>query len=455
MSTSPPAIRPWEFLAAFFIAAFGSAFRLVYHLKVVEGELSRTLFPDERNYYLAGAKLLEESGIGFFLTERSVWNGPLSIVWPWLFGGDVAAVKLANLLLLLLSTLFCWRLAREFSGALGGMLAVLLCSLHPLFAVFGVSVLTEAPFTFCVLASVLLFVRGGSSGAVRSSILAGLLMGAACLFRPAPQYLPFLLILFLPFVSKQLRRALLIFSASLLVVIVPWIVKNQLLFGVPSIASGSGAVLYLGNDLRTGGDEPVYSGRDFDTYQITKPHTHLDPEGDRRLKEEVVRCLSERPWDLLLLNLEKLPRFFLSHSQAYFFPSRDLLSVLRNEPLREKIVKPLSVLTTVWGSVFGVLGLITLCFSRSAALFPTLLVLYFWLLHTAAFPIPRMRLPIDPVLFAGAAYLTASVGQHRLRRIAASIFSLAALVFLLFGEAPERGQPELSLGYCETAGNSK
>jgi hypothetical protein len=63
-------------------------------------------YPDESNYYLPAAQMLRDLGLGFFLSPRSLWNGPLNPLWIALFQGHVPLVKFVNVLLFSIASAF-------------------------------------------------------------------------------------------------------------------------------------------------------------------------------------------------------------------------------------------------------------------------------------------------------------------------------------------------------------
>ena len=153
-------------------------------------------------------------------------------------------------------------------------------------------------------------------------------------------------------------------------------------FGKAGLANGLGAVLYLGGDLRRNGDEPVYSGVDFDTFRITTPYTHLDTEGDARLVAVAKDRMLQHPLATGALFIRKGARYLLGSFHGYFWPYNGLVGKLEHDPSwRSKCS------TLVWLSlqVFVACGAFFSLFRRDLSV-PVRGVcrLHNWILHGAA-----------------------------------------------------------------------
>ncbi|MBN8550907.1 MAG: glycosyltransferase family 39 protein, partial [Deltaproteobacteria bacterium] len=242
----------------------------VYHFG--EGQWSIASFSDEKNYYLPAARAILEQGSAFFLTPRSLWNGPVNPLWIALWQADIASVKIANIVLISLCSLCVWDIARVLFGYAAAYTALALFILYPPFLEFAPTVLTEPPFIFLLALSFWFYVCCPWR-MTQAAICAGVALGLAILTRPTAQLFPLFLLCILGVVwlvswctGKSLQfgqRKLVTFAVAAALTITPYIAKNYFCFGKLGIANGLGAVLFLGNDLRTSGDEPLYSQMSF------------------------------------------------------------------------------------------------------------------------------------------------------------------------------------------------
>ena len=437
-----------ELLAVATMTIVGLNARLAYLHSSTGGHWERLTFPDEVSYYLAGARLIHEQGLAFFSTDRSLWNGPLVPLWVLLFSMRVAAVKVVNVLLVTGAGLLVWDAARARAGRMAGLLALALCTAHRPFSVFGPTILSEPPFVFLVTLSFWIALRHpGRRGWL---VAAGVAMGLAALTRPTVQLWPLAALAIsvalgtlLPVLAAH-RRATAALLAGFCVVVVPVVARNALVLGRPAIANGFGAVLYLGNDLRRDGDEPVYSGFEFDTGEWTTPFAHLDSEGDRRLLRRALQTMAAHPADVALLTARKSARYLFGEPTSYLYPYRDIVSAARAST-SEAGWGLFEMVTTLAAAMLGLAG-IARRWRELPAFLAGSFVLYMTALHALTFPIPRLALPIFPILaiYAGGALADlASARRPGFRSthgevLAAAMIpvALAAMCFWNLGKPP-------------------
>jgi hypothetical protein len=213
---------------------------------------------------------------------------------------------------------------------------------------------------------------------------------------------------------------------------------NFVQFGKVGIANGVGAVLYVGGDLRRDGDEPVYSGVDFDTYRHTAPNTHLDTEGDLRLATIAKERMLHHPLATARLFVRKTFRYALGSQKGYFWPFDGLVDKLRHEAsLKGKLF------TLLWPGLHVLVVCGALISLRRRDISPVLrsyvglLTLYFVALHAVTFPIPRMVFPLYPYLLVLAVLGICTRGGGNKTRLA--VFIVTPLVFG-FVSAPRHQQ---------------
>lgn len=398
--------------------------------------LSRTVYPDEANYYLPAAQAVLEQGWRFFLTERSLWNGPVNPLWIALFGGSVLWVKVANAVLLSLAALCIWDIGRRSASLRAGFIAYLLFSVHQPMLHFGGTLLTE-PLCVALLVFSWWCLHLAASAGIAWACFGGIFLALAILTRPTLQLFPLILLGALPFLSLRrwapdFRRVVLPYALVSLLLVVPWGVKNYVLFGKAGLANGFGAVLYLGNDPRTNGDEPIYSELDFDTYRITQPFTHLDSEGDRRLMEAALERIREHPEHTLRHALVAPFKFLFGHPQHYFFPAQDVLSFRKLSSAGHTALVSVDVIVTALIVGSALIALFCRAISAGLRLWAGLLLLYMVPLHSIAFAIPRLALPVFPGLAVLAGCFWGQSRSSVLRGFT-FVLCLAVSAFVLIG----------------------
>jgi hypothetical protein len=297
------------------------------------------------------------------------------------------------------------------------------------------TLLTEPLYVSLLMFSFGLLLLGDFSP--RAFVLSGLLLGFATLVRPTSQFFPPMLV----FIGIVLRgspwsRRVIVHGAVALAVCLPTVGWNWWQFGKVGIANGVGAVAYLGSDLRRDGDEPMYSGVDFDTYRITSPYTHLDTDGDARLIQVFKERISKHPTQTALLFVRKAGRYLFGSYYGYFWPFNGLTGKIAHEssllskigvmiwPAVQVVVVVAALVSLFWGSCSSILRM-----------YVGAIAFYFTALHVIAFPIPRMFMPLYPyVLVLGVVGL----GTREVGRKARALFGFSAPLIFAFVSAPRQ-----------------
>lgn len=409
-------------LSSLDVAALVAIFFLQVALRlwwvVSNGHLERAIYPDEISYYLSAAAEIAAHGSRYFLTPRSLWNGPVNPLWIFLWGSSIPLIKILNIGLVSLGGILLWDILRRLVGRQPAYLALAAYSAFPPLFVFSGTLLTEPLFVTLLVLSFWLLVVSGFS--VRGGLASGAIFGLAILTRPTAQLFPFVALVIAIHTGRSRSRGknvsagLYCFALAAVLFVFPYAAKNYIVFDELKIANGMGAVLFLGNDLRMNGDEPIYSDMDFDTYEITAPHTHLDSEGDRRLRNAAFDKIRAHPGTIVTLTAQKVFRFLFGYPQHYFYPYYDVVSYAQAASKRSALWKLFEIFLTGIIVVAGVAGFFFSPLPSAVRLLLGAFAAYFVVLHAAAFPIPRLALPVFPVLLVSAAGLVAKAGRKAL-----------------------------------------
>jgi hypothetical protein len=268
---------------------------------------------DAIHVYLPFAKRLLHEGPAFLLTEDSVQAPPFAYAWPALLGGDLAAVKLANVALSCGLLLLVYRTATLWHSRLAGFAAAFAFALSPLMKPYLPTALTEPPFLFLIGA----WIWGLSEWRVRDRpvhvYVAGVALGLALLTRASFFYG---LLLLLPFLWRS-RPA---FAAHAIALAFPlaFIAKNLLVFGFPFYVTGAGNALYLGTSPLFRGYDPAYLGLVYDVGAVTGLPTHLTIAADAKLAAAARLLLSSASLpDLAAMYAQKLAAFvFVTNAET-------------------------------------------------------------------------------------------------------------------------------------------
>lgn len=234
------------------------------------------------------------------------YPGFLGILF-YLFGQDKLVGQIANLVMAAVSFLLQLELTRRiFRSEAAARLSVLLLTLYPNHAAYTSFILTEIYFTFLLLLGVYLYIT-------RSHWLwvwiCGIVFGLAALTKPQVVFLPGLLVLFHVF-SKERRDKLrhhfikgFAIYLAMAMVLVPWAVRNTMVFGeFVLISTNGGATLLTGNNPTASGgyeeNDPLVAQRNFSVQDQVESDRHA-----RKLATDWIRANPMRFVELIPLKI--------------------------------------------------------------------------------------------------------------------------------------------------------
>jgi len=210
---------------------------------------------DTDDYTDIAVNILQGKGYGYE-------GGPTAFVVPLypffltgifgLFGENLLAVQLVQMLLSALTVVLVYLIARRLFDPSAGVIAALIAAVHPWLIFWSGYVLTETLFVFLLTAAILAYVYLVKKPSLWKALGSGILLGLSALCRPVGLQVALALIfVWLLLAPKSSRRwpVLGILLVSMSLILSPWIIRNYLVFHkfVP-VSSASGAVLYLGNN---------------------------------------------------------------------------------------------------------------------------------------------------------------------------------------------------------------
>lgn len=274
----------------------------------VQRYFDRTVTPDAADFYLPMAKSFIEQGLSFLLQPESIQVPPVSYIWPALFGGEFSTVRYANSVAGIFMVALTYGIGRRLHSHAAGIVAALLFSISPLLISRIPTALAEPPF---FLFTLIWFwslgeVISGKKWAIPISALA---LTLSVLTRTVWLYPAILFLFFIAtwmWLKPNEKKPLVYLSIALasgLVVPILVIIKNGMLFGVPSISLGSGGALFYGTNLMTNGFEPPMLGLQYESGQ----NALFSIVGNREHAAVAVQFLKERSllelWDWYLTKI--------------------------------------------------------------------------------------------------------------------------------------------------------
>lgn len=211
------------------------------------------------------------------------------------------ALSLAQIVLSLITCWIVYLIGKRFSPRVA-IASALLFALAPLTSQISVQVLSETLFTFLVVVGIYFWTdRPGISG---------IAFGLGILTRPL--LLPFSIVL-LALGIKQ-RRLILVGAISLLMVL-PWTVRNAIVFKefIPVSTAGMGLNLYVGTiDLKYGTGDTLWS-------QIVNSEYRTDyysRDKERALRRKAIDFIVAQPLEWLRIRIRQYPRLFMDGQET-------------------------------------------------------------------------------------------------------------------------------------------
>jgi 4-amino-4-deoxy-L-arabinose transferase-like glycosyltransferase len=386
--------------------------------------LEPATFPvaDETMWVSWGSETLPSPEVGFSpLRLRFVFHPPLYLYFvgvPFVLFGTLEAVKYAQCLVGVLLVPALGFAGRRLFGERASLVAAGIGAFYPELVWFASHFWAETIFTVLLWWAMERLLAAEGEGSTKAALVSGLLWGLAILTRETVLY-------FLPFAALWLawrraggaRRAAMLLAASALVVL-PWTVRNWIVFDAFVPVSTSGALnLWQGNTRLS--RQQVYE-------EYWAVHGRI-PKYEHARRRAIEAILERQPLWILEKLRDEMPAFWAAHGQPIVHLERGAYGpVARPLALVAVAVVLLPYLAVL---VLFVAGIAALPRGRGPVLLLAFLAFYV-LLHVAAHGYPRYRLPAMPALFLVAGHGWAA---WRLRAIDRRHRAAAGAVALVLG----------------------
>jgi 4-amino-4-deoxy-L-arabinose transferase-like glycosyltransferase len=351
---------------------------------------------DETMWLTWGTEVLPSPEVAFSpLRLRFVFHPPLYLYLlgvPFAATGSLAAVQYLQCLVGVLLVPALGLLGRSTFSEPAGLVAAALAAFYPELVWFAAHFWAETLFTVLLWWALERLVASDARGSATVAAGAGLLFGLATLTRETVLY-------FLPFAGLWLawrrpgglRRAALVVLASLLVVL-PWTVRNWLVFDAFVPVSTAGALnLWQGNS-------PLTRQQVYEEYWAVRGRI---PKYEYARARALEAIRERQPLWILEKLRSELPEFWAVHAQPIVHLERGAYGIVRRPLAIAAVAVVLAPYLAVL--VLFVVGLARLPSGRAPLLLLAFLLFYV-LLHVAAHGYPRYRLPVMPALFLVAAH---------------------------------------------------
>jgi 4-amino-4-deoxy-L-arabinose transferase-like glycosyltransferase len=367
---------------------------------------------DFSSYYRYAVSLINGQGYSvdgrstaYFPPGYSAWLSGIFLI----FGPSVFAAKCANVLLQGASLLLTYLIARRlFASEAVDRLALLIYALHPNSIAYAGLLASENLFIALMLLGFFILLRSEKYG---SGIAAGLVFGCAALTRVQGLLLPLLyFVLILPAAVRQravagwARRCLLA-HVALVLVMLPWVTRNYLIFHRPLITTTTGVNLFIGNNPDANG-EYVWTAH----MSAMLPPSTDEASADRACAGLACRFIREHPERVIFLLPRKLHVLYLTDWDGIQWTQ---LSLGATTPAQTAVLWNSGIIaqryyrTILWLFVIAVPLLIV---RRRYRPFPWLgiaIIGYFTMIHLATFSVGRYHLPMLPWMMIYIAAISA------------------------------------------------
>ncbi len=369
---------------------------LAARLSWVALEPSTIPVADETMWLTWGSQNLPSPDVAFSpLRLRFVFHPPLYLYFVgglYALFGTLAAVQAAQCLAGALLVPALGLAGRRAFGEGAGLVAAGMAAFYPELVWFASHFWVETVFTVLLWWAMERLLAADAGGGAPVAAASGLLFGLAVLARETVLY-------FLPLAALWLawrrpggaRRAAFLLAASLLVVL-PWTLRNWLVFDAFVPVSTSGALnLWQGNTRMS--RQEVY-----EEYWAVHGRVAQYEHARQRAVEAI---LERQPLWILEKLRDEMPAFWAAHGQPIVHLERGAYGVVsRSRALAAVAAVLLPYLAVL---VLFVGGVALLPPGRAPALVLGFLAFYV-LLHVAAHGYPRYRLPAMPAVFLVAAH---------------------------------------------------
>ncbi len=209
------------------------------------------MISDDRDYHAIALSLLNGGGFSLDgnLTAYRLPGYPLFLTAIYTAAGvSPLPVRLCQALLDVLSCFMVFLLGRRLLGERPARIAAALYAVFPLCILYVTTLMSETVFTALLLLFLLLLPdRPEQRGRL---VWAGIAAGCAVLFRTTALILP-LAVAVIPGLSGRSLpsrvRPLVLIAGTMALVILPWLARNEAVFGRFSLTSNAGVNFWMGN----------------------------------------------------------------------------------------------------------------------------------------------------------------------------------------------------------------
>lgn len=233
---------------------------------------------------------------------------PLLLAGCHLLGlGSVPAIRMIQVVLSIVCVWLTFLIAEHFVNRKTALWAAFFAAIYPYFIFLPATLMSETWFSLLLLAGTFFYLKGEFQTHYLNTVLAGILMGLAVLTRPSALVLVFAVLLWTGLrhgsnLNSILTRTAL-FALTVAMIIVPWMIRNQVQMGAFQLSSNAGRNLWLGNNSQS----TINTGSNIDMSEDFHELVESLPEfeADKIYKQRALTFMRSNPQHVLWLSLQK------------------------------------------------------------------------------------------------------------------------------------------------------
>lgn len=362
--------------------------RLLY-LIVVVGPNSFPGNIDSIEHHIIAQNIIQGKGYSMYgnpTAYRAPFLTYLMAALYFIFGEHFVIVRLSIIVMSIILIWAIYHLSKLIFNSKVGLWAAFLAAIYPHLIFYNARIFTETPFTLFSLLAMVFFVKFFKTKKVYLLLPVGFFIALAILTRPVGFMLLLFLLLYLSLRPLSLVnfRNILILTVVVAVFLMPWIVRNYLVFQrfIP-VTSQGGVVLWVSNNHYIA-HHPYYHGLYCLYQQLPGAINLVTPDEISRSQYAYKYC-----WNFLKEYPEDIPR--LIWSKTFKFWDKKFFTASSRYWIYENFYFIILILSVV-GSY------LTIRLRNYKAIYLWMIILANFIPALIFWAGARVRLPLEPVL---------------------------------------------------------
>lgn len=370
-----------------------------------------TAFPplegDAFGYDKMARQFLDTGVLGYLKTTPNAFVMPgfpllLSLVY-FVFGTNLIWFQLLQVVFSVITIFVVYKISQKFMKESYCLLCAAIMAIYPSFIYANGLLLTEVSFTLLTALFFWTLLLGIESGRKFHFVLSGVCLGLSVMFRPtlATLIIPMIVYFIMQIPSrKRIYQAILYVGLSSFVIVLPWWIRNFLLYGefILFTTSGGNPLLY--------GVHPYLIGV-LDTFDAVYKLNADELTRNQLWSDKAKEMFAAQIDNVLFI------KWFVFGKMNLFWK----LPWVENGEiahLLEKLRNPLHLVLVIGGWI----GIWLSVIRRSPLQWIAVMVISYTILHQVMLSIPRYAFPIMPFVIVMFVYMVSSIDELLRKRFA-------------------------------------